>query len=134
MSNHKIDASAEAIQSGVRFFLVSWDNSGVEFLEDITKYHPNEWAKLNLLQSIKDGTQMPPNPLSERVTHLTLRARFNNHRHYEIYVFSATEGIGFDDITTWTDEDPQGFANFVRENHLLKLYDDRVKPDQYKII
>lgn len=134
MATSKVDASAEEIANGVRYFLVSWDNLGVEYLEDITKYHPNEWAKLNLLQSIKDGTSMPPNPLSERVTHLTLRARFNNHRHYEIYVFSATEGVEFDDIKKWSDEDPQGFANFVRENHALKIFDDRAKPDKYKII
>ena len=134
MPTHKVDHAEEAIKEGVRFFLVSWDQLGVEYLEDITKYHPNEWAKQNLLQSIKDGTKLPPNPLSERVTHLTLRARFNSHRHYEIYVFSATEGIEFDDIKKWSDDDPQGFANFVRANHALKLFDQRAKPDQYKII
>ena len=119
MTQHNVDASAEAIQNGIRFFLVSWDCLGVEYLEDITKYHPDQWAKAD--------------PLSQRVTHLTLRARFNTHRHYEIYVFSATEGVEFDDIQKWSEEDPQGFADFVRENHSLKVLDDRA-PGKPKIV
>jgi len=122
------------LEEGVRYFLVSWDNLGVEYLEDITKYHPAEWAKQHLLNAIKDSTSMPDNPLSARVTAMTLRARYNSQRHYELYVFTATDSLSFDDVKAWGESDPQGFADFVRKNHALKILDQRCKPNTYKII
>lgn len=120
MPSHQLEAT-----NGTRYFLVSWDNLGVEYLEDITKYLPDEWAKSHLFSSIKEGEPIPNNPLSQTITAITLRARFNTQRHYEIYIFGAAEGITFDDIKLMTEETPQEFADLVRANYSLKLFDDR---------
>jgi hypothetical protein len=109
----------------MRYYLVSWDCLGVEFLDDITKYHPDNWAKANLLNAIKNN-QMPdcnyPNLFP-----ITMRARMNGHRHYEIYVFTSEDGIGEEDIRAWFETDPQGFADWVREHHTVKIWDERAK-------
>lgn len=114
----------------VNYFLVSWDVQGVEYLEDVTKYHPNEWAKVELFEAIKTN-QKKSNPLSETLTHITLRARFNPQRFYECYLFTADKSVSFDDIKKWADEDPQGFADFVRKNYAKKILDHRT-PDHNK--
>jgi len=122
------------LEDGLRYFLVSWDNLGVEYLEDITKYHPAQWAKQHLFGSIKKSEAMPNNPLSAQVTAMTLRARYNSQRFYEIYVFTATDSLAFEDVKQWGEDDPQGFADFVRKNHAMKILDQRARPDTYKII
>ena len=114
----------------VNYFLVSWDINGVEYLEDITKYHPDEWAKVALFDAIKTN-EFKHNPLNQTVTHIALRARFNPQRFYECYVFTATKAATYDDIKRWTEEDPQSFADFVRKNHALKVFDHRT-PDHGK--
>lgn len=120
--------------NGIKYFLISWDCEGVEYLEDVTKYHPAEWAKLHMFDAIKNSEAIKKNPLSEKVTMMTLRARFNSQRNYEIYMFTATEGIEFDDVKEWADRDPQTLVDFVRENHVLKIFDDRAKPNKRRIV
>lgn len=115
------------------WFIVSWDNTGVEYCEDITAYHPDEWAKTHLLNTIKTN-EVSHNPLSGLVNSLTLRARFNSQRHYEIFIFTADEGIDVDDIRTWYTTDPQGFADWVREFYMKKIYSDRVSGQKLVIV
>jgi hypothetical protein len=109
----------------MRYYIVSWDCEGVEFLDEITEYHPDNWAKKNLFQSIKDSKKIDCN--YPNLFPITMRARFNGHRHYEIYVFTSEDDIGEEAIREWSDTDPQGFANWVREHHTQKLWDDRAK-------
>jgi hypothetical protein len=56
---------------------------------------------------------------------MTMRARFNSQRNYEIYVFTSEDNIGFDDIDQWVKDDVQGFADWVRANHAKCLWNDR---------
>jgi hypothetical protein len=99
----------------MRYYLVSWDCNGVEFFEDITDHHPDNWAKDHLFEK----------KLSFSLQALKLRAQFNSHRHYEIYVFTSTDDIGFKDIKDWFTRDPQSFADWVRKNHSYCIWDDR---------
>jgi hypothetical protein len=108
----------------VRYYIVSWDNLGVEFFEEITEHHPDIWAKNHLFDSIKQSKKVEK-PLSFNLEALILRAQVNTHRHYEIYVFTSEEDIGRDEIERWFERDPQGFANWVRDNHSNKLYSNR---------
>ena len=108
----------------MRYWIVSWDCEGVEFLEEITEHHPDNWAKNHLFDSIKDGRKVEK-PLSFSVEALKMRAQANGHRHYEIYVFTSEDDINRDVIELWFEKDPQSFADWVRVNHSYKIWDDR---------
>lgn len=108
----------------MRYYLVSWDNLGVEFFEEITEHHPDNWAKNHLFDSIKQSKKIEKN-FSFSLQHLIMRAQMNSHRHYEIYVFTSKDDIGPDDISAWFKTDPQSFADWVRKNHSYKVYSNR---------
>jgi hypothetical protein len=108
----------------MRYYIVSWDCEGVEFFEEITEHHPDNWAKNHLFDSIKASAKVEK-PMGFNLHALKLRAQFNSHRHYEIYVFTSDSSIGPDEITAWFKTDPQGFADWVRKNHSYKIWDDR---------
>ena len=108
----------------MRYYIVSWDCNGVEFLDDITKHHPDNWAKEHLFDSIKQSKKVKK-PMSFNLQHLILRAQMNPQRHYEIYVFTSDETMTKDDILEWAERTPQSFADWVREHHSYKVYSDR---------
>ena len=108
----------------MRYYIVSWDNQGVEFLKDITSDHPDNWAKQNLFDSIKASKAVKVEPIFN-LTALKMRAMTNAHRHYEIYVFTSEDNIDEEDIREWSNSDPQAFANWVRENHSYEVYSNR---------
>ncbi len=108
----------------MRYYIVSWDNLGVEFFEEITEHHPENWAKNHLFDSIKQSKKVEK-PMSFSLQSLILRAQFNTHRHYEIYVFTSEDEISPRDIQEWFTRTPQEFADWVRENHSYKVYSNR---------
>ncbi len=108
----------------MRYYIVSWDNLGVEFFEEITEYHPENWAKNHLFDSIKQSKKVEE-PMGFSLQSLILRAQFNTHRHYEIYVFTSEDEVGPEDIQDMFTRDPQAFADWVRENHSYKVYSNR---------
>ena len=108
----------------MRYYIVSWDCEGVEFLEEITEHHPDNWARNHLFDSIKASKRVEKG-FSFSLTSLKLRAQFNSHRHYEIYVFTSEDEIERSDIEAWFNTEPQGFADWVRANHSYKIWDDR---------
>jgi len=106
-------------------FVVMWDNTGLEFVGDYTDYAQDRmWAELQ-------GKR--PEKTFVNLMHLKLRAQFNSHRHYEIYLINAAEGIGAEDIRAMFDADPQTAADIIREKG-LRYYSDRVNTDQVKIV
>lgn len=110
----------------MRYWIVSWDCNGVEFLDEITEHHPDNWAKQHLFDSIKQSKKVEKG-FSFNLTALKMRAQMNSHRHYEIYVFTSDDEIERSDIEAWFNTEPQGFADWVRTNHSYKIWDDRVK-------
>ena len=108
----------------MRYYIVSWDNLGVEFFEEITEHHPENWAKQHLFDSIKQSKKVEK-PMGFNLQALILRAQFNTHRHYEIYVFTSEDSVGPEDIEDMFTRDPQAFADWVRENHSYKVYSNR---------
>jgi hypothetical protein len=108
----------------VRYYIVSWDCNGVEFFEEITEHHPDRWAEQFLFDTIKASKRVEKK-MGFNLEMLKMRARFNSQRHYEIYVFTSDDEIGPDEITEWFTVDPQGFADWVRNNHSYKIWDDR---------
>lgn len=108
----------------MRYYIVSWDNLGVEFFEEITEHHPENWAKDHLFDSIKQSKRIEK-PMKFNLQALILRAQMNTHRHYEIYVFTSEDSIDSADIQQWFERDAQGFADWVRDNHSYKVYSNR---------
>jgi hypothetical protein len=111
----------------MRYYIVSWDCEGVEFLKDITKDHPDNWAKQHLFDCIKQSKVVKVNTSFDLMA-LKMRAMANTQRHYEIYVFTSEDDICESDIQAWANSDPQGFADWVRVNHSYKVYDNRRDP------
>ena len=100
-------------------FVVMW------FVGDWTDFNQDSmWSTLQGKKSDKTFVNL---------MHLELRARYNTHRHYEIYLINAAEGIRADDIRAMFDADPQTAADIIREKG-HRYYSDRVNTNQVKIV
>jgi hypothetical protein len=95
-------------------FVVMWDCNGLEAVEQLPDPAETTFALLK-------GTTPPKTP---NILHWQLRARYNNQRHYEIYVFEATEGITKDDIVEMFEASPQTAADTIRRIGAV-IYSDR---------
>jgi hypothetical protein len=113
-------------------FLAVWDMYGLESLHDVLyakKLH-DEWEKAKVLAILKEE-ELPSQPRTIPLNALLLRARYNSHRHYEIYEF--TTHFSFQEIKNMFKEDPQTMANTVREVG-YKIHSDRVEIDKRVIV
>jgi hypothetical protein len=105
-------------------FVVMWNNTGLEYVGDITADEINRsWRALKGQSS---GTALP------NLNHMILRARYNPQRHYEIYQIEATDGITSDDIRDMFQASPQTAADTIRRlGHCL--HSDREQENQVVI-
>lgn len=110
-------------------FIFSWDQLGIESIIPITQYE--KWDQIQLLQVLKTGTA-ERNPLTQIVNMLMMRARFNNHRHYEIYAIDCDEELDKDYWETQWEDFPQETADLVRQRG-VQLYSDRAQTKNIKI-
>ena len=88
-------------------FVVMWDMHGLEYCADITA--DNQRVMWEALKGNDGPRHAYANPM-----HLQLRAQFNPQRHYEIWLFNASEGITRDDIVNMFDSDAQSAADTIR--------------------
>ena len=106
----------------MRYFLVMWDEMGIECLQDITDEHPDNMARAHLFTAIKNSAPIPKSQLGTQIQAMLMRARFNSQRQYEIYVFTSADSVSLSDMDTWVNDDIQGFVDWVRKNHAKKLF------------
>jgi hypothetical protein len=107
-------------------FIFSWDCNGVEAIIPITQYE--DMDKRNLINILAERKK-EANPLNNIISNLTMRARFNLQRHYEIYAIDCSKEL---DEQFWRDKwqsEPQFCADLIREKG-LKIYSDRAKQDR----
>ena len=78
------------LQDNERLFLFSWDSFGIESIVDLTTYAG--WEELQLLNMLGDKP-VQRNPAHSIVQAILLRARYNGHRHYEVYMVVCDQGI-----------------------------------------
>lgn len=99
--------------SKTRVYICMWDENGFETLKDCSS-----WERESLLNTIA-GKPLKPAPVNLQV--MTMRARFNPQRAYEIWTFNAEESL--DEETLWkiADENPQELVNMIRSRG-KKLY------------
>jgi hypothetical protein len=102
-------------------FVVVWDNTGLEYIGDIT-----------LDEQQRTWSALKGEPLKYTIPnlgHLMLRARYNTQRHYEIYIVTATDGITADDIRDMFEAAPQTAADTIRRLGQC-LYSDRANKEE----
>lgn len=105
--------------------LAMWCNEGLEYVGNYTEYsQAKTWATLK---------GEPFKETFPNIMHLQLRARYNSQRHYEIYIFSVTDGVTVDDIKQMFETDPQAMADLIRANGHC-VHSDRQSTDRVKII
>ncbi len=100
-----------------RKFVIMWCNEGLEGIVDITQL---ERAQLMQTLQGKDRT----NNDFMFLHHMTMRARMNPQRHYEIFLITAQEGITSSDIKQMFENSPQTSAETIRKIG-TELYSDR---------
>ena len=103
-------------------FVVVWDNTGLEYIGDIT-----------LDEQQRTWSALKGEPLKYTIPNLghpMLRARYNTQRHYEIYIVTATDGITAEDIREMFEANPQMSADTIRRLgqcvHSDRMQEDRV--------
>lgn len=99
--------------SKTRVFVCMWDCNGFEVLKDCSS-----WERESLLNTIA-GKELSKPPVN--LTSMTMRARFNPQRHYEIYTFNTVEELDEETLWRWADENPQMLADLIRDRG-KKLY------------
>lgn len=110
-------------------FIFSWDNQGIESIVPISQYE--HWDKQNLIRMLSEE-KTKHNPLNSIMHNLLLRARYNTHRHYEIYAIDCDSSLDEEFWHKQWKEDPQGTADLIRERG-YKIYSDRMNTGKIKI-
>jgi hypothetical protein len=103
-------------------YLIYWSSEGLESVTAIGQYEQIDVE--NTLRILKDEDPLR-NPVNTIIQTMILRARFNSHRHYELYAITAMEGITGSDIEGMFEAAPNEAAKTIR-NIGVKLYSDRV--------
>lgn len=133
MENRSTDTSCDDREERVRgnTFIISWDMTGLEAVVDITQnLIEGELREKDILfDRIKDPDQKfenePVSKVNRIIQMMTLRARVNSQRHYEIYYLHTSTDITKADLDRYFLDNPQGTAELIRERG-TKLYSDRI--------
>lgn len=115
-----------------RLFVLSWDQLGIEGVVDVTEMEERrlDAEKQQMWDVLQDKSadthKGRDNDIGSIVRMMSLRARFNHHRHYEIYSINTEYSITAGDIRQMFENDPQGSADLIRKRG-KQLYSDREK-------
>jgi len=120
-------------------FIVSWDMAGLEAVIDVTQdLAAGELREQEMLFDIlKEPDEIHGNEPIRRINSIiqtmTLRARYNPQRHYEIYSIQTVDGIDKQTLEQLFKDDPQSAAELIRDRG-AKLYSDRIAKKTQVII
>lgn len=107
-------------------FILAWDMFGLESCVNATELDREKTF------AVLANKEYRSRDISEIINQLTLRARFNSQRRYEIYSIAVTPEITQDDIVHQFEEHPQEMANLIRERG-TQIYSDRALPDDARV-
>lgn len=116
-------------------FLLVWDCYGLEACVDVTDQmqRGNNFEKEKIWDLLKDPDNEPQNDAVKEINKIfftmSMRARYNPQRHYEIYSIHTQKDITQEDLVGMFDHDPQGTAELIRERG-IKLYSDRATKER----
>lgn len=111
----------------VNTYILMWDCNGLESVINATEEDQNQ------LMSILADRPVRSRNVGEILHYMTMRARFNSQRHYEIYAIDVEDGITTADIFSQFNDHPQAMADLIRERG-RQLYSDRADPNRIKIV
>ena len=120
-----------------RAYLLSWDNTGLEGVVEVDYDALDQLEQERTVKVLTDPKGRDPgNPLNKKLSStlfaMKLRARYNNQRHYEIYLVPVSDGITEQNIRDLFESTPQAAADLMRERG-TQLYSDRARHDQVVI-
>jgi hypothetical protein len=122
-----------AKKKSTRLFLLSWDNTGLETVLDLTtldqlRQEEDKERMLAILSSrnLEDPGNKTMTAINSAVSRIIMRARANTQRHYEIYTVQAEGYITEKELWDMFESDPQGSADLIRMRG-NKVYSDRAK-------
>jgi hypothetical protein len=120
-----------------RAYLLSWDNTGLEGVVEVDYDRLNLQEQERVASVLSDPNGRDPGNqlrehLSSTLSAMKLRARFNNQRHYEIYMVPVSDGVTAQDIRDLFSSTPQAAAELMRERG-TKLYSDRANQNSIVI-
>lgn len=101
-------------------FLAFWCGQGLESIVDITKYEfPTPEELVGMIKTSDNSSFAKRQKELHKIIHfMTLRARFNTERDYEVYAFRSDAHITKEDIERMFEENPQHIVDFIRANGL----------------
>jgi hypothetical protein len=102
-------------------YLIYWCSEGLESVTPIGQYEQIDVD--NTFRILQDQDPVR-NPVNTIIQTMILRARYNSHRHYELYAITAVDGIMGPDIERMFELDPNQAAQVIRKIG-VKLYSDR---------
>jgi cytidylate kinase len=97
-------------------WVLSWDQTGLESV--VLAYDP-EWLMDRLT-----GNDEQHRSVNSTVNSIIMRARFNTHRHYEVYAINFDYDMTEELIRDTFNVDPQCMVDLIRERG-HKLWSDR---------
>ena len=112
-------------------FIISWDMTGLEAVVDVTQdLAAGELRDQEVLFDILKDPEAnhgnePWRRINSTIQMMTLRARANTQRHYEIYSIQTVEDIDKSTLERLFEDDPQAAAELIRDRG-TKLYSDRI--------
>jgi hypothetical protein len=112
-------------------FIISWDMTGLEAVVDVTQdLAAGELRDQEMLFDILKEPEAnhgnePWRRINSIIQSMTLRARANTQRHYEIYSIQTVDGIDKATLERLFEEDPQAAAELIRDRG-TRLYSDRI--------
>jgi hypothetical protein len=102
-------------------YLVYWSSEGLESVTPVGHYEQIDVENTFRILNNEDPMRNPVNTLIQT---MILRARYNSHRHYELYAITAMDGITGPDIEGMFEASPNEAAKTIRKIG-VKLYSDR---------
>lgn len=91
-------------------YLVYWSSEGLESVLDL-----REIEREILIGLLKDEKTTFEKKVNNIISGMILRARYNSHRKYEIYVFDTESSITLEMVKEQFEENPQGMVDLIRE-------------------
>lgn len=110
----------------VNAYIFMWSCEGIESIVPISQYE--HWDQQQLINRLKEEP-IKPNPLNHIYNSLTMRARFNSHRNYEIYAVDCHSDLTEEFWHQQWKENPQFTADLIRDRG-VKLHSDRSLKNQ----
>lgn len=102
-------------------FLLVWHMEGLEAIVDI--------RDIDAADTMSRLKGEPATALRSQLNYFILRARFNSHRHYEIYSIHTSKDISESDLQGLFEDDPQSAVDLIRKRGTM-LYSDRRNPEK----